>query len=183
MDVAYPGLPGTFAEQAAMTLAPPGATLRSLPSVDAVFEALVEGRVARGVVAFVSSLAGPVEATVERLAERRVRVVAEHELRVELLLVGAPGASLDGVRAVRSHPMALRQCKVFLGRHPAIAEVAESDTASAVAAVVRDRRVDVAAIGSRRAFELYGGELLASGVQDPPGGRTRFLLLARRDSI
>jgi prephenate dehydratase len=180
MDIAYPGLPGTFAEQAAMALAPPGATLRSTPSVDAAFEALVEGRVEHAVVAFVSSVAGPVEATVERLASRPVRVVAEHELRVELVLVGARGATLDRVRAVRSHPMALRQCKAFFARHPGLEQVEATDTASAVAAAVREASPEVAAIGSRRAFDLYGGALLAADVQDPPGGRTRFLLLARR---
>lgn len=178
MEVVYQGVPGAFAEEAAEALAP---TLprRALPRLDEVFDAVAAG--ARAVVPIENTLAGSVQPVQDQLAVRDVRVIGEGVLRVSHALVGAPGATLDGVRRVHSHPVALAQCERFFAAHPSIEPVAAYNTAGAIADVVARGDVAEAAIGSKRAAERYGGVVLAAPLEDEPENYTRFLLLARED--
>jgi prephenate dehydratase len=175
--VVFPGRPGAFAEDAALWLAPPGARLSSVRTVAEAFAEIAAGRAARAVVAVENSLGGSVGATVDALMTEPVAILAEQQLRIVHVLAGVPGATLSEVRRVRSHPIALAQCRDFFARHPEIAAVPATDTASAIAEVVREGAKSEAAIGSRRAAEMHGAHALATDVQDAGDNRTRFLLV------
>jgi prephenate dehydratase len=102
-------------------------------------------------------------------------------LPVEHNLIVAPGSHLRDITTVISHPQALSQCRLYLqGRLPHAAQQASLSTAAAVAEAVRT--AGVAAIGTRRAAEVYGGEILDSGIQDVTNNKTRFLVLGRSDA-
>ncbi|HJQ35516.1 MAG TPA: prephenate dehydratase domain-containing protein, partial [Thermoanaerobaculia bacterium] len=62
--------------------------------------------------------------------------------------------------------------------HPAVEPVAVHDTAGAARLVLERGRNDEAAIASADAASIYGGRVLASGIEDHPQNFTRFLLLA-----
>ena len=65
----------------------------------------------------------------------------------------------------------------MLFRSRGIDAVPTFDTAGAVAAVVSGGDPSSAAIASRRAAELHGGDILAECIQDYPDNWTRFLHL------
>jgi prephenate dehydratase len=179
MKLAYRGRPGAFADEAALALAAEGDTSCAVPTLDELFAALAAGGIDRAVVPFENSLAGLVDEVVVRMERQPVVVVAEVRLRIAHVLVGAAGARVEEVRRVRSHPIALAQCGRFFASHPGVERIAASDTASAIASVVELQQRDEAAIGSRRASEICGGNVLAVDLEDTPTNRTRFLLLAR----
>lgn len=177
--VAYQGAPGAFSEDAARELAGSDALLHPLNTLDDVFQALAMGVAEFAVIPVENSLAGPVPRASELIRRHGGRVMAEHSLRIAHALIGCPGATIDGVRSVASHPVALAQCRRFFAERPQIAEVTAFDTAGAAAEVVAAGNPASAAIASERAAALYGGVVLLSEIQDRRDNFTRFVVVAK----
>jgi prephenate dehydratase len=178
--IAYQGVPGAFSEEAAIAFGSEAAPRIALARFEDVFDAVVEGQADRGVVPIENTLAGSVLPVFDLLGRKEVRIIGESVRRIEHVLVGAAVARLDAITKVHSHPIALAQCEAFFRAHPTIEPVAAYNTAGAIADVLARGRADEAAIGSRRAAERYGGQILAEGLEDDPENWTRFLLLGRR---
>jgi prephenate dehydratase len=179
-DAAYQGTRGAFSEQAALALCGSGAQLMPCRDLEDVFRAIAEGRAKCGVVPDWNSTAGPVPGCSEFISGYATDVEGEILLPVIHALIVVPGASLVDVREVTSHPMALAQCEEFLRRHPNLRPVPAYDTAGAVADVIRRGDKSVAAIGSRRAADAWGGAVLLDQIQDSADNVTRFLLVRAR---
>lgn len=175
MRVAYQGLPGAFGHQACLAFLPEHEPVAE-PSFAAVVAAVAEGRAEHGLIPVENSIAGPVEETRGLLDGAAVAVVGEPELPVRMHLLGLPGARLDSIRTVVSHPVALRQCACKLDRLGLAREEA-SNTAIA-AAELRDP--SKAVLASAAAAEAYGLVILLADVHDRPDNATRFALLAPR---
>lgn len=189
--VAYQGAPGAFGEEAAR-LRWRDSDPRPVPTFDGVLEGVGAGRVDYGVLPVWNSVLGDIVAARAALAGAHgVRVTGEVEVPVELCLLARPGVIIGALRHAGSHPAALGQCGRFLARHPEILPCPVWDTAGAARELAEDgaegwpRRVPgatagtVAAIAGVRAAEQYGLAVLASGIQDMPGNRTRFVILER----
>jgi len=179
--VAFLGPAGTFTEEALRASRPAG-PVEEVP-YGTVFEtvmAVQNGHAERAVVPIENSLEGSVTATLDALAgeAENVRIAAEVAHPVRHCLIAGEGLELEGVRRVLSHPQALAQCTRFLReRLPGVELASSTSTAGAVKAVAEGSRPD-AAIGPRLAAELYGGRVLAEGVEDRPDNMTRFVWLA-----
>lgn len=177
-DAAYQGVPGAFSEDAARHLLGTTATLLPCPTLRDVFRALRDGQAASVVVPTMNSIYGPVPGVTALIAAAHVHVVAEHVQPIEQAIIGVPGASIEWLRRVWSHPVALGQCRRWLSGRPSIRPVQTFDTAGAARQVLlRGVRAD-AAIASVRAAAVYGGVVLASAIQDEADNTTRFVLLA-----
>lgn len=179
LTVAYQGEPGAYSEQAVRRLFP-GSVATGKPAFEDVFEALATGAVNRAVVPVENTLFGSVHIVYDLLRAHAVRIVAETELRIRHCLLALPGATLEALREVRSHPQALGQCAAFLRGHlPHAQAVPAHDTAGA-ARIVRDEgRREVAAIAAHHAAAVYGLDVLAEGIETNEQNFTRFLALAR----
>ena len=176
-DGAYQGERGAFSEEAALTLLGPSAKLAPCRTLDDVFEAVSTGRASSAIVPIENTVAGPVPRCQELIDRHRMRVIGECRVHVVQTLVALPGASLDGVRRALSHPVALKQCSRFFAQHRQITPVPTWDTAGAVMEVVKERDSATAAIASRHAAAVHGGQVLADQIQDVADNFTRFLLL------
>jgi prephenate dehydratase len=176
--VAYPGPDGTHAAAAADRLFPNGAELLPLPTFSAVIEAAVLGDATYGVLPIESSLAGPVAETHDLLYESPLAITDETILPVRHLLLGTADVPLEDVRVVRSHPMALDQCRRLLADMPWATAIATPTTSDAAAQVAAAGEPCEAAIASERAAEMYGLQVLAADVGDHPEAYTRFVALA-----
>ena len=177
--VAIQGERGAFSHEAALDLLGPGTEVLPRPSFDALFDAVRDRAADRALVPIENSLAGSIHENYDRLRSRPFHIVAETQLRIRHCLVARPGATLDGIRQVASHPVALAQCREFFARHPQLEAVAAYDTAGSVMELMRDGPASRAAIASRLAAETYGGRILLEEIEDDPQNYTRFLLLAR----
>jgi prephenate dehydratase len=112
--------------------------------------------------------------------DSRLSVRDEIVLPIEHLLLARPGTKAGDVKVISSVPQALAQCRGYMERSfPKAALEAALSTAAAVEETVR--RENAAAIGNRRAAELYGAEVLAEGIQDRSSNLTRFVVLAHED--
>jgi prephenate dehydratase len=177
--VAIQGERGAFSHEAALELVGPATEVLPRPSFDALFDALKDGATDRALVPIENSLAGSIHENYDRLRSRPFHIVAETQLRIRHCLIARPGAALESIREVASHPVALAQCREFFAHRPHLEAVAAYDTAGSVMDLLRDGAATRAAIASRLAAETYGGQILLEGIEDDPQNYTRFLLLAR----
>jgi prephenate dehydratase len=147
-------------------------------SFDQVFERVAGGTCELGFIPIENSLAGSIHRNYDLLLQNQLVVTGEHNQRIEHCLIGLPGASMEGVRTVISHPQALAQCEQSLKRLGLRPEPVY-DTAGSVKMVLERGDPSVAAVASRRAADLYKMAILAEGIEDHPANYTRFLLIAR----
>lgn len=186
MDIAFQGEFGAYSEEAVQA-AFPDATPRPLPTFETVFDALTStltsGGVDRAVVPIENTVFGSVRVNYDRLRAHPVSIIGEVNRRIHHHLLAPPGASMEGLLTVRSHPQALGQCRAWLRANlGGTATESVTDTAGAARQVAEEHDRTVAAIASRRAADRYGLEVLAGGIEDDAANYTRFLVLAPRDA-
>jgi prephenate dehydratase len=182
MRVAIQGEPGSFSHEAALRVAPEATILPCAVSAD-VFAMVEDGRADGAVIPIENSLAGPVAEHYDLLLAREVAIESESLLRIRHNLIGVPGARLETVERVYSHPVALAQCRSFLATHPRVETVPFYDTAGSVKQLMQHADSKVAGIASTEAARYYGGEILAAGIEDNPENYTRFFLICKRSAV
>jgi prephenate dehydratase len=177
--VGIPGELGSYSEEAAR--ASLGSTIEVVCLRDnhAVTRALANNDVDLAVLPVENSLAGSVVATYDAiLAEPEVCAIDQVVLPIHHCIVGITGATLDQLRTIDSHPVALAQCRAFFLNNPSVQGRTSHDTASAARQVAESADPTRAAIASARAAERYGLAILARNVEDRDDNRTRFLVLS-----
>lgn len=181
--VAIQGEAGSFSHAAARALLGPAVEIACCESFAALFAALESRQAEQAVLPIENSLHGSIHENYDRLTASGAHIVGETQLRISHCLVGRPGSSLQTIRRVASHAVALSQCRRFFAEHPEIEAQVAYDTAGAVRDLLSGGLVSQAAIASRLAAELYGGQVLLEGLEDDPANFTRFLLLAREARV
>lgn len=179
--LAFLGPAGTYTEEAAL-LYDPGVELRPCPSITAVGLAVASGDTGHGVVPIENSIEGSVNFTLDLLvSQASIYIRNEIVLPIDHFLMGKPGTRLADVEVVFSHPQALAQCRDYLERN--FANAARSASLSTALAVGDAMGSDMpaAAIAPRHSAELYGAEILDSGIQDVAANVTRFVVLSKED--
>jgi prephenate dehydratase len=180
--VGFQGEPGAFSEEAANNLVS-GAQPRGYRTFAMLVAAVDSGEVDAALLPIENSISGQISANYDLLwAHPHLTIVDETVHRVVQSLLGVKGASIEGIREVRSHPVALEQCGRLFAAHPSWERTVVDDTAGAVREIVAQNDPGVAAIGSRTAANRYGATILAEAVQDNPENFTRFFLVRRAES-
>jgi len=118
-----------------------------------------------------------VNETHDLLYDSALSIVAEAILPIRHALVGPEAVPLEDVREIRSHPVALDQCRGLLARMPWATAVVAATTGDAAAAVAGLGDPSVAAIASARAARMHALVSLADDVGDHEA-YTRFAALA-----
>lgn len=181
--VAYPGGAAAHSAAAAEQLFPVHGDLRSLDTFEEVVEAAASGEAGYGVLPIESSLAGPVAETHDLLYAAPLSIVAETAIPIRHHLVARAPLTEAEVRVVRSHPVALEQCRGLLRRLKTAKAIAASTTADAAAQVAASDEPGEAAIASDRAAELFGLHIVEHDVGDHPEAFTRFVSIAAHTRI
>lgn len=176
MRIAIQGEPGSFSHEAALAMEPEATIVPCALSAE-VFRLVEKEEVAAAVIPIENSLAGSVTEHFDLLLESVVQIERESLLRIRHNLIGVPGATLEGMRQVLSHPVALAQCRRFFGRYAHLKPVNFYDTAGSVKHILSRGDQQAGAIASQRAALAYGGEVLASGIEDNAANYTRFFLI------
>ncbi|MEE9203096.1 MAG: prephenate dehydratase [Dehalococcoidia bacterium] len=179
--IGYLGPQGTFTEEAAL-LYDSQAELAPLPSISQVAKAVVSRQVDEGVVPIENSIGGSVPETLDLLIQQsRLFIHSEVWLPIRLYLLVRPGTEQGNIDTIFSHPQALAQSQRFIERYfPDARLLAAPSTAAAVEQMMQDTQ-GAAAIGTRRAAQLFHAKVLARRIQDYSVNVTRFVVLAQAD--
>ena len=178
-SVAIQGFQGSFHEVAARQYFGPAPALSCCATFGEVVAQVADGRAAAALMAMENSLAGSILPNYLLLERANLTITGEVYLPVHQHLLALPGTTLAEVRAVHSHPMALRQCGDFLNQYPQWQLVETEDTGLSAQLLAERRPAGVAVVAGPQAAEAFGLQILASAINDDPSNYTRFLVLER----
>jgi prephenate dehydratase len=175
--IAFQGERGAYSDLACREVFP---RLATLPCVDfeAAIAAVRRGRARYGMLPIENSVAGRVADIHHLMPESGLHIIGEHFQRVNHHLLAPKGATLKGLKLVRSHVHALSQCRRLI-RALGLKAVVAADTAGAAAEVAQRGDPSEAAIASALAGKIYGLVSLKANIEDAEHNTTRFLVMSR----
>ncbi len=175
--IAFQGEPGAYSHQACIQTYPGSAALPCRTFEDAI-EAVRSGAADLAMLPVENSTFGRVADIHHLLPGSDLHIIGEAFVRVEIALLAVKGTSLASVSRAKSHPMLLGQCRDFLSQH-SISRVTGADTAGSAREVAELGDPATAALASALAGEIYGLDVLASGIEDEGDNTTRFLVMSK----
>ena len=177
-SVAFQGEHGAFSEKAARQFFGDKAKTSPSSSFRDVFDKVVAGEVAFGIVPVENTLGGSIHQNYDLLREFEVQIVGETKLRVVHNLIANKGTKLADIKRIYAHPQAAAQCERFLRQHPAWSVLQVYDTAGSVKMIKEEKALDAAAIASSAAAKHFDMDILKEGIESDPQNYTRFIVIA-----
>ena len=140
---------------------------------------LAEGKSDASIMAIENSIAGSIIPNYALIDEYNLSIVGECYLKISHNLLALENQSIDDIKEVHSHPMALLQCRDFFKKYPKIKLVEGTDTALSAKEIYINNVKGRAAIASTLASDLYSLDILAKNIQTIKNNETRFVILER----
>jgi chorismate mutase/prephenate dehydratase len=177
--VAFQGAEGSYSQIAARKYFGSSATdLAGFPTFAAALAEAERGDAGYAFLPIENTTAGSINETYDLIRHTDLKIVGEEILEVRHCLLALPGATLEGIRRVASHPQALAQCGRFLAQLAGVVTVPYVDTAEAAHLVRQSGDLALAAIASEEAGALHGLTVLARDLADQEENWTRFVVVS-----
>ncbi len=177
MRVAYSGVKGAFAELAAGKVFPQAQAV-GYADFSAAYKAVENDECDVAILPIENSYNGDVGQVMDLAQFGSLHINGIYALEVTQNLLALPGARLQEITEVISHPQALGQCAEYIRQH-GWKQTAAVNTAVAAHTVAGSGRKDLAAIASVEAGEQYGLEKLEGHIETSGGNTTRFAVFSR----
>ena len=149
---------------------------------DMIFS-LSKNEIQYALMAIENSTAGSIIPNYALIDEYNINIVGEHYLEISHNLMALKGQSLDDIKEIHSHPMALLQCRDFLKENPRIKLVEEKDTASVAKKISNTKTMGIGAIASKLAAKIYDLNLIKEDIQSIKKNQTRFVVLKKDNNL
>lgn len=176
-SVGCQGTIGANSETAAQLFFP-GRKIQFYPTFEQVFEAVESGTLQYGVLPIYNSISGTVTQTVDLMGKYNFFITAMNQVEVTHCLAALPGAKLENISVVYSHPQALSQCSDFLdARHLSQRDYSNTATAAKMIAESNDRTI--AAICSEDCAKRNHIKILASHISNVVPNFTQFICITK----
>ena len=184
--IAIQGYMGCFHEQAARLFygerpgesGHDGVSIVECDTFEGLYKAMEEGRADAAVMAIENTVSGGLLHNFELLRNKDVKVKGEVYIRIEQNLMALPGQTLQDIREVRTHYMAINQTRPWFEKNaPWIKLIESEDTAKSAGEIAKSGEKGVGAVASALAAQLYGLNILAPGIETYKQNFTRFLIL------
>ena len=179
--IAYPGTSGSFSAAAAQEAFPEGECVGYATFPEAA-QAVVDRRADYALLPVENSFAGAVLTTYSILERLPLHIVGETMKAVRHQLLGLPGATVEGLRQIASHPQAIAQCDEFLSTLKGVQLIPSANTAISARDVALRGDPSFAAIASEEAAAAFGLTILRRNIQTSDHNTTRFFVLSLEDT-
>ncbi|MBL7472443.1 prephenate dehydratase [Robertkochia sediminum] len=180
--IAIQGIKGSFHHQVVMEYFGDSAVEECM-SFDALVDAVISKKANAAVMAIENSIAGSIIPNYALIDANRLHIIGEHYLNIHHNLMGLKGQTIEDIKEVYSHPMALLQCKKFFKQYPHIKLVEDADTAEVARRIHQGNLKGVGAIAGKAAAGLYDLEILAAEIQTIRNNETRFVVVQPTNSV
>ena len=180
IKVAIQGVKGSFHEEAAYKYFGEQIETVECESFKKTCELLKQGKVDYVVMAIENSIAGSLIPNYALLRDYRFPIIGEVYLHIKLHLMALPGVTLQDIKFIQSHPIALQQCNDFLEENPQFKVTEAEDTAASAQRVSEHQLKTTAAIAPQLAAKLYGLDIIERRIETNKKNYTRFLILTAK---
>lgn len=147
------------------------------PLFEDVVKAVREGQADYGVVPMENSSTGGITEVYDLIQHYDCAIVGEQMVKIEHVLLGIPGATLDDIDTVYSHPQGFAQCREFFMEKRNWRQQPYFSTAQSAEKVAREGKKNQAAVASRMAGRLYGLQVLKDTIAFNSSNYTRFFII------
>jgi len=147
-------------------------------SFEGVFDNIKQDPTVIGMMAIENTIAGSLLPNYELLRASGTTIVGEHKLHICHCICCLPDDDWNTITEVHSHPVALAQCRDFLGKHPVLKAVEAEDTAGSAEYISQHECHGWAAICHADAARMYGLKVLEDHIEDNKHNFTRFLVVS-----
>ena len=139
---------------------------------------MVNGKNDVAVLPIENSYAGEVGQTIDLIFSGNLFINGIYELEIHQNLLGIPGARVEDIKKVTSHPQALSQCHDYIELRGF--DTRESTNTAIAAKTVADANdKSLAAIASVETAQLYGLKVLEANINKSGENTTRFAVLSK----
>ena len=176
LDVAFLGPEGTYSESAVKKNFGSSVSKSATETIEEVFKDVAEGKSDYGIVPIENSTEGPINQTLDCLADFNLNICGEVEMLIHHSLMGLNQAFPKEGFEIHAHEQTLAQCKNWLDAHcPDVKRVPVSSNAQA-AKNAKDNS-GILAIAGSLASEKYGLEIIRRNIEDYSENTTRFIVI------
>ena len=175
--IAIQGIMGSFHHQVATNYFGDDGKVLACNSFREVVNQLKKEKVEKGVMAIENSIAGTILPNYALIDTFDLQIIGEYFLNIDMHFMALPNQTIEDIKEVHSHPIALLQCANYFSNYPCIKLVESSDTAFAAKNISEKQLKGIAALAGSYAAELYDLEILAKSVHAVKSNKTRFVIL------
>ena len=176
-NIGIQGIKGSFHHIVANNFFGKEIHLAEFLSFEEMIYNLNNGKIDYAVMAIENSTAGSIIPNYALIDEYDVSIVGEYYLQITHNLMALKGQSLEDIKEVQSHPMALLQCRDFFKNNSSITLVEEKDTAQIAKKIADNKLKGLGAIASELACKIYDLEIIKENIQTIKKNQTRFVIL------
>lgn len=181
-QVAIQGVKGSFHHRVAQDYFNEEVVVKECNSFPMLVDVLVTNEATDAIMAIENSIAGAILPNYALLNEYQLHIEGEFYLDIQHNLMALETQTIQDLKEVRSHPMALLQCSVFFKQYPHIKLVEDTDTAGVARQIQEEGLQGIGAIASTPAARIYNLEILASSIQTIKNNTTRFFVLNTKEN-
>lgn len=181
LKIAIQGIKGSNHHQVAMEYFGGDIELVECLSFHELVDQMLQKKADKGVMAIENSIAGSIIPNYALVYRNNLHIIGEYYLNIHHHLMVLNGQAIADIKEVRSHPMALLQCREYLKTQPHIKMVEDVDTAETAKLIQENSLKGIAAIAPKVAAELYGLEIVASDIQTIQNNATRFIIIKTKN--
>ncbi len=178
--IAIQGIQGSFHHLVAQEYYGQNVKVQECMSFQELVRGLVAGESQEAVMAIENSIAGSILPNYALIDEHDLKIVGEHYIPIDMNLMALRGQTIENIKKVYSHPMALLQCKEFFKGYPHIKLIEDADTAEVARRIAEKESKTVAAVASKSAAQIFGLHILAESIHTKKSNATRFLIISTK---
>lgn len=182
-SVAIQGIIGSFHHIVSQQYFDSSVEVKECLSFDKVVDSLLQKESDAAVMALENSIVGSILSNYALIDNHNLHIIGEHYLDIQHHLMALPNQTIDDIKEVYSHPMALLQCKAFFKKHPHIKLIEDKDTAEVAQRIQQNQLSNIAAIASTLAAELFDLEIISESIQTINENETRFVIVKTSNSV
>ena len=179
-NIGIQGIQGSFHHIVANNYFEEDISITEYLSFEELISNLYHGKIDYAIMAIENSTAGSIIPNYALIDEYGVNIVGEYYLQIKHHLMALKGQSIEDIKEVQSHPMALLQCRDFFKDNTDIVLIEEKDTAHVAKKIAENKIKGLGAIASDLASKIYKLDIINDNIQTIKKNQTRFVILQKK---